>query len=100
LVDIGREFDCAILVLTPDDMIVKRGSATTAPRDNIVFEAGLFTGTLGRGRTFLVYDRTATISLPSDLAGVTAATYAERSDRNLHAALGPVCTRIKRALGL
>ena len=100
LVDISREFDCAALILTPDDMIVKRGAATAAPRDNIIFEAGLFTGTLGRARTFLVYCRDAKIALPSDLAGVTAATYAERSDGNLHAALGPVCTRIKRALGL
>ncbi len=100
LVDISREFDCAVLVLTPDDMIVKRGSTTAAPRDNIIFEVGLFTGTLGRARTFLVYCRDAKIALPSDLAGVTAATYAERTDGNLHAALGPVCTRIKRALGL
>lgn len=100
LVDISREFDCAVLVLTPDDMVVKRGSATAAPRDNIIFEAGLFTGTLGRARTFLVYCRDAKIALPSDLAGVTAATYSARSDGNLHAALGPVCTRIKRALGL
>jgi predicted nucleotide-binding protein len=81
-------------------MVVKRGAATAAPRDNIIFEAGLFTGTLGRARTFLVYCRDAKIALPSDLAGVTAATYAERSDGNLHAALGPVCTRIKRALGI
>jgi len=100
LVDISREFDCAVLVLTPDDMVAKRGAAAEAPRDNIVFEAGLFTGTLGRARTFLVYCRDAKLALPSDLAGVTAATYAERSDGNLHAALGPVCTRIKRALGL
>jgi predicted nucleotide-binding protein len=81
-------------------MVVKRGFAAVAPRDNIIFEAGLFTGTLGRARTFLVYCRDTKISLPSDLAGVTAATFAERSDGNLHAALGPVCTRIKRALGM
>ncbi len=100
LVDINREFNCAILVLTADDMVVKRGASSVAPRDNIIFEAGLFTGTLGRARTFLVYCRDARITLPSDLAGVTAATYAEQSDGNLHAALGPVCTRIKKALGL
>ena len=100
LVDIAREFECAVLVLSPDDMVTKRGATTTAPRDNLIFEAGLFTGTLGRARTFLVYCRDKPIALPSDLAGVTAATYALRSDGNLHAALGPVCTRIKRTLGL
>jgi predicted nucleotide-binding protein len=100
LVDISRGFDGAVLVVTPDDMVMTRGAQTAAPRDNIIFEAGLFTGTLGRARTFLVHSRDLEIRLPSDLAGVTAAMYADRSDGNLHAALGPVCTRIKRALGL
>ena len=100
LVDIGRTFDAAVLVLTPDDLLSKRGVSGPAPRDNIIFEAGLFTGMLGRARTFLVHAREPAMTLPSDLAGVTAATYSRPSDGNLHAALGAVCTRIKRALGL
>ena len=69
------------------------------PRDNLLFELGLFTGALGRARTFMVYCRDDKLHLPSDLAGVTAATYPAREDDNLEAALGPVCIRIKRAMG-
>jgi len=28
----------AILIMTPDDMVTKRGSQNAAPRDNILFE--------------------------------------------------------------
>lgn len=100
IVDISRGFDFAVIVFTADDVLVKRNRSVFAPRDNLVFELGLFTGALGRARTFLVYSKDETLDLPSDLSGVTAATYATRSDGNLEAALGPVCTRIKRAMGL
>lgn len=100
VVDIAGEFDFAVLVLTADDMLTKRGKSSFAPRDNLLFELGLFTGALGRARTFIVYCRDEELELPSDLRGVTAATFARRSDGNLHAALGPVCTRIKRAMGV
>jgi predicted nucleotide-binding protein len=100
IVDAAAEFDFAVLILTPDDMLVKRGQEGVMPRDNIIFEIGLFTGALGRARTFMVHRRDAKLELPSDLAGVTTATYADRSDGNFDAALGPVCTRIKRAMGV
>lgn len=100
LVDIGNRYEAAILVLTPDDMRIKRQESAPVPRDNLIFEAGFFTGMLGRARTFLVHPREPQMELPSDLAGVTTAAYTTPSDGNLHAALGAVCTRIKRALGL
>lgn len=59
---------------------------------------GLFIGRLGTKRTFAVYDRTADIKLPSDLAGVTMATYRLYVSGNLEAALGAACTKIKRSI--
>src|SRR4051794_30612749 len=50
----SHEFDFAVLVLSPDDLISKRETSGHVPRDNVVFEAGLFMGALGRRRTFLV----------------------------------------------
>jgi predicted nucleotide-binding protein len=100
IVDASLRYDFAILVLTADDMIAKRGVEAAAPRDNVVFELGLFTGALGRARTFMVLCRDENIQLPTDLNGVTAVTYARRSDGNLEAALGPVCTRIRQAMGV
>jgi parallel beta-helix repeat protein len=98
LVRAAKDFDFAALVLTPDDLVTKRGTEKGRPRDNVVFELGLFMGALGRERTFIVYNRDKKPDLPSDLAGVTSATFANHSDGNLRAAVGPVCTQIKDAI--
>lgn len=89
------EFDFAILVLTPDDLVISRSNENSIPRDNVLFELGLFMGGLGRDRTFIVYDRTTPPKLPSDLAGVTAATFEPHSSGNLQSALGAAATRIE-----
>jgi hypothetical protein len=81
-------FDFAILVLTPDDMNSSRGNESPAPRDNVLFELGLFMGRLGRERTFILYDRNSGIKVPSDLAGVTLATFELHQSGNLQASLG------------
>ena len=90
-----REFEFAILVLTPDDLSYKRGKELKTPRDNVLFELGLFMGALGRDRTFVVCAPDDSLELPSDFAGFTTATFICRQDGNLQAALGPVCTRLK-----
>lgn len=95
LVGAIEQFDFAILVLTPDDLVSSRSKKTAVPRDNVLFELGLFMGGLGRDRTFIVYDRTAQIKLPSDLAGVTAATFEPHSSGNLRSSLGAVATHIE-----
>jgi hypothetical protein len=91
------EYDFATLVLTPDDLIEKRNLKGKSPRDNVLLELGMFIGALGRYRTFIVHSRTNPPLLPTDLAGITTASYEERP--NLQAALGPACTSIKRAVG-
>ena len=44
--------DFAALVLSPDDRVISRGITTDAPRDNIVFELGLFMGALDGSEHF------------------------------------------------
>lgn len=88
LEDRCRTADFAIFVLTPDDVKIKREKKTAAARDNVVFELGLFAGTLGRKRCFLVHDREQKIDLPSDLAGITPATFRVQGTGDLG---GPTC---------
>ena len=95
---LGR-FDFAVLVLTPHDLTVSRGTGRQVARDNVVFELGLFTGALGRDRTFMLFDRTRPPALPTDLAGITAATFEPHASGNLEAALGAACTRIEGVVG-
>ena len=49
--------DFAIVVLTPDDKTKSRDNERWSPRDNVIFESGLFFGRLGRRRCF--YHRAA-----------------------------------------
>jgi hypothetical protein len=98
LVDKAEEFDFAVLVLTPEDMTQSRGRRQQSPRDNVLLELGLFIGVLGRKRTMVVFDRSADIKLPSDLAGVTLADYQTHSNGNLQASLGAACTKIEATI--
>jgi hypothetical protein len=91
-------FDFAALVLTADDLVTSRADSSSAPRDNVLFELGLFMGGLGRDRTFIVYDRTARLKLPSDLAGVSAATFEPHSSGNLQSALGAAATLVEEQI--
>ncbi len=93
-----EEFDFAVLVLTPDDVTRSRKQQESAPRDNVVFELGLFTGKLGRERSYFVYEINSDLKLPSDLLGVSAATYRLHDSGNLQAALGATCTRIRQRI--
>jgi predicted nucleotide-binding protein len=94
-----RSSQFAVLVLTADDATESRGEKRHSPRDNVIFELGLFMGALGRARTFIVKPRSQDLKMPSDLAGIGAADYDDsRSDGNLRAALGAAATDIKEAI--
>ncbi|MFZ4185445.1 TIR domain-containing protein [Streptomyces pseudogriseolus] len=71
------EVDGAVLVLTVDDLRKRDGSQSWTPRDNVIFELGLFIGSVGRDRTFglLCSHCAKKLTLPSDLFGVTWVEY-------------------------
>lgn len=78
LVELTREVDFAAFIFGQDDW-TSTGSASgpaggqASPRDNVVFEAGLFGGALGIKRTFILHARGS--KLPTDLLGLTAIRY-------------------------
>jgi hypothetical protein len=92
------DFDFSILVLTPDDLAISRGEQQPIPRDNVLLELGLFIGGLGRKRTFMVCERGTKLKLPSDLAGITPATYKAPESGTLQSALGAACSDIEEAI--
>ena len=80
LVELTREVDFAAFVFAQDDWTSSTpGDPGTpvpgmaAPRDNVVFEAGLFGGALGMRRTFILHANGA--KLPTDLLGLTSVRY-------------------------
>ncbi|MEM7186000.1 MAG: nucleotide-binding protein [Bacteroidota bacterium] len=89
----------AILVATPDDKLEKRSESFEAMRDNVLFEFGLFTGLLGRKRTFLLMPKNSLLNIPSDLAGLMPAFYEEeRINSNIEAAIEESVRLILKAI--
>src|SRR6188474_1218346 len=77
LVELSQEVDFAAFVFAQDDWTTTDASASglASPRDNVVFEAGLFGGALGMRRTFILHADGA--KLPTDLLGLTCVRYAD-----------------------
>lgn len=64
----SRQFDYGVFVATADDISIIRKRFKLIARDNVLFELGLFLGSLGMTRAFLIADKK--IKLPSDYNGV------------------------------
>jgi predicted nucleotide-binding protein len=96
LVNALQRFEFAIFALTPDDKTQQRDQFGLTPRDNVIFELGLFLGYLGPRKTFMVRPRGMDLLLPTDLLGIEAADY--DPDDELASALGTAATRIIRAI--
>src|SRR5678816_3832810 len=82
LVELANEVDFAAFVFAQDDWTTQSPQGLpspepgqASPRDNVVFEAGLFGGTLGMRRTFILHASGS--KLPSDLLGLTCVRYGE-----------------------
>jgi hypothetical protein len=82
LFELTREVDFAAFVFAQDDWTTNGPPVSSepeptqaSPRDNVVFEAGLFGGVLGMRRSFILHASGA--KLPSDLLGLTCVRYGE-----------------------
>jgi len=98
LEEAAAKSDFAVFLWTPDDRISSRGRHQTSARDNVVLETGLFIGTLGRRRVFILIPEESGVKVPTDLSGLTYLTYLERDDGNFLAALTPAARKIKSIL--
>jgi hypothetical protein len=99
LVTASKGVDFAVLVLTADDLTTSRRKRQQSPRDNVLFECGLFVGTLGRHRTFIAIDRRTDLRLPSDLAGIKLAEFGQRElEESVSTQIAPAVTEIRDAI--
>jgi predicted nucleotide-binding protein len=90
------EADFAVAVAEADDIIETRGARQPTLRDNVLFELGLFMGKLTRYRAILIHPRVTGLKLPSDLYGLTLASYGPGKAEELPARLGPACNEIRK----
>jgi hypothetical protein len=74
LLNIPPLFDFGAFLFEPDDIVASRGVLLEAPRDNVVFELGLFMSRLGLKRAFAVTPR-GRVKVLSDIAGLKLLEY-------------------------
>ena len=100
LARLTTETDFAIIVMTADDVTHSRGRKKESPRDNVIFELGLFMGALSRQRTFIVAPQGVDLKIPTDLLGLTLLRYTKRSGRSLAQSLQSVTGELYRLIAL
>lgn len=100
IVNKAKYFDYAVFVFSRDDVLTIRGDAKDTVRDNVIFELGYFCAVLGSKRCFfMVPTPSSHFQIPSDLRGLTYATYDLSSfPDNVDAAVGAACSTIGRAI--
>lgn len=97
LVEKAETVDFAIFIFMPDDVAIIRNQEKHVVRDNVLFELGLFSGTLGKQRCFIIKPRDVDLHFPTDLLGLTPADYdGNRSDGDLASAINHPCVLIKK----
>jgi hypothetical protein len=105
---IANSVQFALLVLTADDARKKGRDRGRVPRDNVIFELGLFMGKLGRQHTFAVTSGHRAIELPSDLSGVNLPAFSEvantdkrdphKRDEAYRNAVGSAVVKLRKAI--
>jgi hypothetical protein len=98
LLDEARTAHCGIFIFSADDTAIVRGERFGAPRDNVVFETGMFMGVKGRNRVFVIVPEGKTQKhILSDIAGLVYLTYTPPKTNSINAwksALRDVCSSL------
>lgn len=81
LIDLLPDYDFAVLILGGEDTTSSRGFVNPSPRDNVIFELGLFMAHLGRSRTFFLCRKDTDLRLPSDLDGINHISFSGTPDQ-------------------
>ena len=98
LLELAHEVDFAAFIFAQDDWTSTSSASSqpesgqAAPRDNVVFEAGLFGGVLGMRRTFILHANGA--KLPTDLLGLTSIRYTETTSPEIE----EICQKLRKAI--
>jgi hypothetical protein len=88
--------DFGILIATSDDLLESRDKEYVTPRDNVIFEHGLFLGRLGISRVFILPESNS--KLPSDLLGITLPKFEKSSDLSTNKSLNEAIGSLRKTI--
>lgn len=90
--------DFTVAIFSADDKVESRGVEKVAPRDNTVFELGLFAGAIGRERSFFAIQKGADVKVPSDLAGITSLRFELEKETGDAPEIAEACSQIEERI--
>ena len=94
-----KTYEYSIFIFSPDDTIKLSNTdeEKKIPRDNVIFEYGLFMGKNGRPNTFfIVPENWKDLRILSDIEGLNRFSYTENENKD--SAVRPKCTDILKAI--
>jgi len=97
LVNKIEQFDFAIIIFSADDKTESNEMIKNSPRDNLLIECGLFISKIGRERTFITFDISSNLKIPSDLAGITFAEF-NLSKHSFENAISIAANKIRKTI--
>lgn len=90
----SQRYHYGIFVATKDDPTVKKGASVVEPRDNVIFEMGLFLGSMGVSRSFLLVEQG--VGLPSDFEGISVPHFPIEDEQGVLLAVEIILKKIQR----
>lgn len=80
----ATKIECAIILLSSDDILISdiKGEnplVVYQPRQNVIFEMGLFAGILGRDKVITIYKPQKNFQFPSDIGGIYYTEFTENN---------------------
>jgi len=94
----AQRSDFAVIVFGSDDVIFSRGHRQTGPRDNVIFELGLFMGALERKRAFVIAPVGKKLKIPTDILGANFVMYTAGGHKSLELAIDDACEALKNVI--
>ena len=86
--------DLALFLFGNEDLTISKGEELLSPRDNVVFELGLFMGRLSSSRVFFAKEIDISLKIPSDLYGITPIDYRRKPGEELSISVQPICNKL------
>ena len=96
LLKASLQFDFGILLGTTDDKVIYRGAEMLQPRDNVLFELGLFTGRLGLTKCAFVIEKD--LKVLTDISGINLARFKKGDIGSFTAAIEQVKSLFMHAI--
>src|SRR5262245_55510243 len=96
LLEVPNLNDYAILIASKDDKTESKSKMFESPRDNVIFEFGLFLGRLGKRKVFIIEEEG--VKLPSDIYGIEIPKFTRGAKQVNSKSLVACCERLKEEI--